>query len=112
MMTAVIPVGYADGYPRSLSNKGYMLINGHRAYMLGRVCMDQTVGDITGIPNVAVNSPVVLIGESGNESITADNLAELAGTIGYEITCGIGLRVPRVIIKDNQICRVSDYYSC
>jgi alanine racemase len=109
--TAVIPVGYADGYPRSLSNKGYMLINGHKAGILGRVCMDQTVVDITDIPGVKVGDRVVVIGKSGEEVITADTVAELAGTIGYEITCGIGLRVPRYVRKGGEIVSVSDYYS-
>jgi alanine racemase len=111
MVTAVIPVGYADGYPRSLSNKGYMLINGCKAYILGRVCMDQTVVDITNIPGVTINTPVTVIGKNGEIFLTADDLAQIAGTIGYEITCGIGLRVPRVIKKGGEIVAVSDYYS-
>jgi alanine racemase len=111
MRTAVIPVGYADGYPRALSNKGYMLINGQKAGILGRVCMDQTVVDVTSIPDVKVGDAVVVIGESGSEIITADTIAELAGTIGYEITCGIGLRVPRYVKHRGKIISVSDYYS-
>jgi alanine racemase len=111
MKTAVIPVGYADGYPRALSNKGYMLINGQKAGILGRVCMDQTVVDITDIPGVSVGDRVVVIGKSGEESITADTLAALAGTIGYEITCGIGLRVPRYVRRGGEIVSVSDYYT-
>ncbi|MDR0947256.1 MAG: alanine racemase [Ruminococcus sp.] len=111
MVTAVIPVGYADGYPRSLSNKGYMLINGCKAYILGRVCMDQTVVDITNIPDVKINTPVTIIGKNGGISLTADDLAQISGTIGYEITCGIGLRVPRVIKRGGEVVAVSDYYS-
>jgi alanine racemase len=111
MKTAVIPVGYADGYPRSLSNKGYMLINGHKAGILGRVCMDMTIVDVTDIPDVKVGDRVVVIGQSGDETITADALAEIAGTIGYEITCGIGLRVPRYVRRGGEIVSVSDYYT-
>jgi alanine racemase len=111
MHAAVIPVGYADGYPRALSNKGYMLINGQKAGILGRVCMDQTIVDVTDIPDVKVGDRVVVIGESGSETVTADMIAELAGTISYEITCGIGLRVPRYVRRGGEIVSVSDYYS-
>jgi alanine racemase len=111
MRIAVIPVGYADGYPRALSNKGYMLINGQKAGILGRVCMDQTIVDVSSIPDVKVGDRVVVIGESGTEAITADEVAELAGTIGYEIICGIGLRVPRYVRRGGEIISVSDYYS-
>jgi alanine racemase len=111
MRIAVIPVGYADGYPRALSNKGYMLINGQKAGILGRVCMDQTVVDVSSIPDVKVGDRVVVIGESGTEAVTADEIAELAGTIGYEIICGIGLRVPRYVRRGGEIISVSDYYS-
>ena len=107
---ATIPRGYADGYPRELSNKAHVLINGHRAPVIGRVCMDQLMADVTGIPDVHEGSEVVLIGRSGDEVITADDLAELVGTIGYEIVCGISKRVPRVIIRDGNIQSVREYY--
>ncbi|MBQ5311265.1 MAG: alanine racemase [Oscillospiraceae bacterium] len=107
---ATIPIGYADGYPRELSNKAHVLINGHRAPVIGRVCMDQLMADVTGIPDVHEGSEVVLIGRSGDEVITADDLAELVGTIGYEIVCGISKRVPRVIIRDGNIQSVREYY--
>ena len=98
MRIATIPTGYADGYPRLLSNKGWVLINGHKAPIVGRVCMDQMMVDVTDIPNVEYESEVVLIGKSGDEVITADDIANLIGTIGYEIVCGISKRVERVYI--------------
>ncbi len=99
MTIATIPTGYADGYPRLLSNKGGILINGHRAPIVGRVCMDQMMVDVTDIPDVDFETEVVLIGKSGDEVITADDLAHLIGTIGYEIVCGINKRVEKVYIE-------------
>ena len=96
MTIATIPTGYADGYPRLLSNKGYVLINGKRAPIVGRVCMDQMMVDVTSITDVKFETEVVLIGESGKEKLTADDLANMIGTIGYEIVCGISKRVDRV----------------
>lgn len=96
MTIATIPTGYADGYPRLLSNKGWVLINGHKAPIVGRVCMDQMMVDVTGIPGVQIETEVFLIGKSGHEIITADDLAHLYGTIGYEVVCGISKRVPRI----------------
>ncbi|MBQ5317329.1 MAG: alanine racemase [Oscillospiraceae bacterium] len=110
MTVATVPIGYADGYPRELSNKAYVLINGMRAPVIGRVCMDQLMADVTDIPDVHEGSEVTLIGKSGDESITADDLAELCGTIGYEIVCGISKRVPRVIIEGGRIISVREYY--
>lgn len=100
MAIATIPTGYADGYNRLLSNKGWVLINGHRAPIVGRVCMDQMMVDITGIPSVKLGTEVVLMGKSGEEQITADDLAHLYGTIGYEVVCGINKRVDRVYLMD------------
>jgi len=99
MRVATIPTGYADGYPRLLSNKGWVLINGNKAPIVGRVCMDQMMVDVTDIPNVEYESEVVLIGKSGDETITADDLANLIGTIGYEIVCGISKRVERIYVS-------------
>ena len=98
MRIATVPTGYADGYPRLLSNKGWVLIHGCKAPIVGRVCMDQMMVDVTDIPDVEYESEVVLIGKSGNEVITADDLANLVGTIGYEIVCGISKRVARVYV--------------
>jgi alanine racemase len=93
---AVIPVGYNDGYMRSLSNKGEVLIGGRRARILGTVCMNMFMVDISDIPNVQVNDEVVLLGKQRDEIITADEVAERAGTISYEIYCTIGSRNRRV----------------
>lgn len=98
MTIATIPTGYADGYSRLLSNKGWVLINGQKAPIVGRVCMDQMMVDVTGIPDVALGTEVVLMGKSGEERITADDLAALYGTIGYEFVCGINKRVDRIYI--------------
>jgi len=92
---AVLPIGYADGYPRRLSHGGRVLVNGQFANIAGAICMDQCMVDITGIPNVNPGDPVVMMGEPG---ICADNLAEIVGTISYEILCGIGKRVPRIYV--------------
>jgi len=95
---ATIPVGYADGYPRLLSNRGQVLIHGKRAPIRGRICMDQIMVDVTDIPDVKVEDEVVLIGKQGDEEITATELADLTGTINYEIVCGISKRVPRIYV--------------
>lgn len=99
MKLATIAIGYADGYSRLLSGKGELLINGKRAKITGRVCMDQLMCDVTGI-DVSANDIATLIGSDGDDCITADELAAIYGTIGYEVVCGISKRVPRVIIKD------------
>ena len=99
---ATIPLGYADGYLRLLSNKGEILINGRRAPIRGRVCMDQFMVDVTEIPDVKIGDEVVLIGKQGSAEITATELADLVGTINYEITCSISKRVPRVYISETE----------
>ncbi len=99
MRVATIPTGYADGYSRHLSNKGYVLIRGKRAKIVGRVCMDQMMVDVSDIPDAAMEDEVVLLGESGEELLTADDLAAIAGTIGYEIVCGISKRTERYVLK-------------
>jgi alanine racemase len=95
---ATIPVGYGDGYPRSLSNKGFVLIRGKRACILGRVCMDQFMVDVTDIPDASEGDEVVLIGrdKSSGDEITAEFLGDLSGRFNYELTCDISKRVPRV----------------
>ncbi len=98
MRVATVPFGYADGLPRALSNKGEVLIHSKRAGILGRVSMDQIVVDVSGIENVKIGDEVVVIGESGEERITAEEIAELSGTINYEIVCGISKRVPRIYV--------------
>ena len=99
MKIATIPTGYADGYSRLLSNKGWVLINGKKAPIVGRVCMDQMMVDVSGIEDVCLETEVVLIGRSGDEIITADDLANTYGTIGYEVVCGISKRVERVYVE-------------
>jgi alanine racemase len=96
-LIATIPLGYADGYSRGLSNKGEAIVRGARVPVAGRVCMDMTMLDVTDVPGVAEGDEVVLIGAQGNERITADDIAARTGTIAYEVLCGIGCRVPRVI---------------
>jgi alanine racemase len=96
---ATISLGYADGYSRLLSNKGEVLIRGKRAPIRGRICMDQFLVDVSDIPDVKVGNEVVLIGKQGKEEITATELADLIGTINYEITCSISKRVPRLYIN-------------
>ncbi len=93
---AYVPVGYADGYPRYLSNRGRVLIRGRRRPVVGRICMDWLLVDVTGPDLVQVGDEVILLGGEGRETITADEVAEEAGTIPYEILCKISARVPRV----------------
>ena len=94
-MVATVPVGYADGYRRSLSGKFYVLIRGKRAPILGRVCMDQMMVDVTEIPGVQLNDRVVLVGTDGEETITMEEIAQAADSFNYEMVCGISRRVPR-----------------
>ena len=101
-MVATIPVGYADGYRRSLSGKFHVLIRGKRAPILGRVCMDQLMVDVTGIPDAALGDRVVLIGSSGEETITVEQIAQAADSFNYEFVCGISRRVPRVYRSGGQ----------
>lgn len=96
MVIATVPVGYADGYWRHLSNRGEVLIHGRRCPVVGRVCMDQFMVDVSHVENVKIGDEVVLIGKQGDERITAEEIAELVGTINYEVTCRISERVPRV----------------
>lgn len=110
MRIATIPVGYGDGYPRSLSNKGYVLIHGKRARILGRVCMDQLMVDVTDIPETMFMDRVVLIGRDGEEQITVEELAELSGRFNYEFVCCIGKRVPRTYISNGEIVEQTDCF--
>lgn len=93
---AVLPIGYADGFNRRLSNRGEVLVHGRRARIIGLVCMDMVMIDVTEIPEAAVGDEVILIGRQGADQITAADLAEWTGTIAYETLCAIGSRVPRV----------------
>ncbi len=100
---ATIPVGYADGYRRSLSGKFYVLIRGRRAPILGRICMDQMMVDVTDIPEAQLGDTVVLVGQSGKLSITVEEIAAMQDSFNYEFVCGISRRVPRVYLIDGKI---------
>lgn len=100
---ATVTIGYADGYSRQLSNKGEVLVGGMRCPVRGRVCMDQMMIDVTDVPEVEVGAVVTLIGQDGDDCITADELAGLCGTIGYEIVCGISKRVPRLFLDGGRL---------
>jgi alanine racemase len=97
---ATVPVGYADGFNRRLSNRGHMLVRGHRAPIIGRVCMDLTMIDVGHVPGVTMEDEVVVLGRQADAAITADELAGLLGTINYEITSAITARVPRVYLGE------------
>jgi alanine racemase len=106
---ATIPVGYADGYRRSLSGKFYVLIHGQKAPILGRICMDQMMVDVTHIDNVCINDKVVLVGTDGNETITMEQIAAAADSFNYEFVCGISRRVPRFYLRQGQVIRSVHY---
>ena len=108
-MVATVPVGYADGYRRSLSNCFYVLIGGKKAPILGRVCMDQLMVDVTQIPGVQVNDPVTLVGRDGDEVITMEAAAEAAGSFNYEFVCGISRRVPRYYYRNGEVVHQVHY---
>ncbi len=108
MRIATIPVGYGDGYPRGLSNKGQVLVHGKKAPVIGRVCMDQFMIDVSKIPKAVQGDKVTLIGQDGEERITMEELGELSGRFNYEFACGLGKRVPRVYTKGGQILWTND----
>jgi alanine racemase len=95
-LIATLPIGYADGYSRTLSNRGEVLVHGKRAPVIGKVCMDFIMVDVTDIPKVSLGDEVVLIGSQGKEMITAEEIADRMNTISYEVFCSIGKRVPRI----------------
>ncbi len=97
-VVATLPIGYADGYPRLLSNKGGVLIDGKLAPLIGRICMDQLMVDVTDIPSAKIGSVATLMG--ADDRVRADRIAELIGTISYEILCGISPRIPRIYVNE------------
>ena len=105
---ATVPVGYGDGYPRSLSNKGYVLLNGRKANIIGRICMDQFMIDVTDIP-AKRGDEVILIGSDGKNEITVDTVAAIGGGFNYEIICDINDRVPRVYIENGKEVETLEY---
>jgi alanine racemase len=108
-VVATVPVGYADGYRRSLSGKFYVLIRGKRAPILGRICMDQMMVDVTDIPGVKLNDKVVLVGRDGAEEITMEQIAAAADSFNYEFVCGISRRVPRFYYRQGRVIRSVHY---
>ncbi len=107
---ATIPIGYADGYSRVLSGKGTVLANGEEVPIVGNICMDQCMIDITDINgDVKVGDEVILLGKQGDKTISAEDLANKIGTVNYEIVCVIGRRIPRVYIQDNKVSKVLNY---
>lgn len=111
-LIASVPIGYADGYPRSLTNKAEALVRGSRARVVGAVCMDWLMLDVTQIKDVTVGDEVLLMGDDGNgNSVTSEELAAKAGTIPYEIYCGISKRVPRVYISVFQILHIENSHT-
>lgn len=108
MKVATIPVGYGDGYPRSLSGKGYVLIGGKKAPVLGRICMDQFMVDVSHIEGVKEGDVVTLIGRDGKEAITMEELGELSGRFNYELACDLGKRIPRIYEKGGKILCVKE----
>lgn len=110
MQVATIPVGYGDGYPRSLSGKGEVLIAGKRAPILGRICMDQFMVDVSHIPEAREGQAVTLLGRDGTEEITAEELAARSGGFHYELLCCLGKRVPRIYIRGGEAVGVKDCF--
>lgn len=110
MKVATVSIGYGDGYPRALSNKGYALVRGKKAPIIGRICMDQFMMDVSDIPEIQQGDTVTLIGKDQNEQITVEELAELAGTFNYEFVCDLGKRIPRVYISGGKIVGTKDYF--
>jgi len=106
---ATVPIGYADGYNRLLSNKARMLVNGEYAPVIGRVCMDQLMLDVTDIPGVKIGDEVVVLGRQGEKEIPVEELAGIIGTINYEVTCGISKRVPRIYKQGGKVVGIVNH---
>lgn len=109
MKIATIAIGYADGYSRVLSNKAEVIINGKKAKLVGNICMDQAMADVSDIYDVKIGDEVILFGKNGNNMITVESVADIIGTINYEILCVVGKRVPRVYIKNGKFTNVLNY---
>lgn len=108
-VVATVPVGYADGYPRCLSNLGKVIVNGKYASIIGRVCMDQFMIDVTNIPDVRVGDTVTLVGRDGNAVLTMEEVSLLAHSFNYELPCRVSRRVPRVYIKNGKEIKTVNY---
>jgi len=106
---ATLPVGYADGYFRLLSSKGEVVVRGKKAKVVGRVCMDQCMIDVTDLEEIKVGDDVELFGEGRENGVTADEVAKMVGTISYEVLCAVSKRVPRVYVENGNIVKVKNY---
>lgn len=106
---ATIPIGYADGFSRTLSGKVSVLVGGKRANVVGNICMDQCMIDITGMDDIKIGDEVIIFGSCGNNTITVESVALLIGTINYEIVCSVARRVPRSYIQDNKVAETLSY---
>lgn len=106
---ATITVGYGDGYPRQLSNRGRVLIKGQSAPIVGRICMDQFMVDITDLENIEEGDEVTLVGRDGNEFISVEEVADMVGSFNYEFICVIGRRIPRVYLRNNKPVEMINY---
>lgn len=110
MLVATVPIGYGDGYPRGLSNKGWVLVRGKKAPILGRVCMDQLMVDVTGIKDVLIHDLVTLLGTDGEEALGAEQVGSMCGRFHYELLCDFGKRIPRVFVQNGKVVATKDYY--
>ena len=106
---AVCPIGYADGLPRRLSGHAEFLLHGKRVPVVGRICMDMCMVDITNVPDVRVGDTVTVVGRDGGEEVTWDSWADFLGTISYELVCGINKRVPRLYFRDGELVDTLQY---
>lgn len=111
MRIATIPIGYGDGYPRSLSGNGYVLIRGKKAPIIGRICMDQFMVDVSEIPDAKFGDKVTLIGHDRGEYLPVETLSELSGRFNYEFVCDLGKRIPRVYMQNGKIEEQVDYFA-
>lgn len=109
-MVATVPVGYGEGYPRMLSNKADVLVNGQRCPIIGRICMDQLMIDVTNVKDVCEGDTVTLVGQDGAECITLEELGEISGRFNYEMACDFGKRIPRVFFKNMMVKYTKDYF--
>ena len=106
---ATIAIGYADGFSRILSGRAKVLVNGQFANVVGNICMDQCMIDVTDINSIKTGDEVIIFGSDGNNTITVESVALLLGTINYEVVCSVGKRIPRAYIQDNKTVSVLNY---
>jgi alanine racemase len=108
-LIATLPIGYGDGYNRLLSNRGEVLLRAKRVPIVGRICMDMTMADVTDVEDASPGDEVVLMGRQGEGEITAEEIAEKIGTISYEVLCGVGKRIPRVYMRGGKPAEAEVY---